>query len=199
MSGKRAAMSLVGNLLLGIGVAVFKFSAMGNDPYNGMNMALADRFGIPYPTVQILVNLVFFAVQLLWGRDLIGFGTLVNTFLLGYVVNAGYFALCRLFPAPHLFIIQVLVMLAGMLILCLGLSFYQTSEMGTSPYDSFSLILTRKLEKAPYFWCRIFGDAACALVCFLAGGLVGLGTLVSAFCLGPVIAFFDRTVSRKLV
>ncbi len=172
---------------------------MGNDPYNGMNMALADRFGIPYPTVQILVNLVFFAVQLMWGRDMIGIGTIVNTFLLGYIVNGSFLVLWFLFGAANSLVAQVVSMMIGMVILCLGLSLYQRSEMGTAPYDAFSLILTRNLEKVPYFWCRIVGDAACALICFLAGGLMGLGTLVSAFCLGPVIAFFDRTVSAKVL
>ena len=31
------------------------------------------------------------------------------------------------------------------------------------------------------------------------GGLVGLGTLICAFCLGPFIQFFDRTFSQKVL
>ena len=66
------------------------------------------------------------------------------------------------------------------------------------PYDALALILDRKLPKLPYFWCRILCDGSCALICFLAGGIVGLGTLVSAFGFGPVIAFFNKTVSEPL-
>ena len=34
---------LLGNLVLGLGVAVFKLSGLGNDPYTGMVMALGER------------------------------------------------------------------------------------------------------------------------------------------------------------
>ncbi len=196
---KRVTMSLAGNLFVGIGVAIFKFSVLGNDPFNGMNMALADLFHIPYPTVQIMVNILFFAIQLIAAKELIGFGTVVNIFLIGYIVNLCYGLLCRLFGAPGTLAVQLAVMLIGMLICSLGLSLYQCSEMGTAPYDALALILNRKLPKIPYFWCRIFCDGGCALICFLAGGLVGLGTLASAFGFGPVIAFFDRHVSRPLI
>ena len=35
---KRICMSLLGNLFIGFGVAIFKLSAMGNDSFNGMNI-----------------------------------------------------------------------------------------------------------------------------------------------------------------
>lgn len=196
---KRIGMSLAGNLLVGIGVAVFKLSAMGNDPFNGMNMALSELTGIAYPTLQILVNLLLFAVQLLFARELIGFGTVVNIFLIGYIVKVTYALLDRLFGAPELFALQFAVMLIGMMICSLGLSLYQCSAMGTAPYDALALILDKRLKRLPYFWCRILCDGSCALICLFSGGIVGLGTLLSAFGFGPVIAFFNKKVSRPLL
>lgn len=195
---KRICMSLAGNLLVGVGVAIFKVAALGNDPYNGMNMALSELLSLPYPTLQILVNILFFAIQLLAARELIGFGTVVNIFLIGYIVNFTYGLLIQTFGSPGSFALQFIAMVIGMLICSLGLSLYQCSEMGTAPYDALALILDRKLTKLPYFWCRILCDGSCALICFLAGGIVGLGTLVSAFGFGPVIAFFNKTVSEPL-
>lgn len=191
-------MSLAGNLLVSVGVAIFKYAALGNDPFNGMNMALSVLFRIPYPTLQILVNILLFAIQLIAARELIGFGTVVNIFLIGYIVNFTYGLLVQLLGSPGSFAIQLLAVVIGMLICSLGLSLYQCSEMGTAPYDALALILDRKLKKLPYFWCRILCDGSCALACFLAGGIVGLGTLVSAFGFGPVIAFFNKTVSEPL-
>lgn len=195
---KRICMSLAGNLLVGVGVAIFKVAALGNDPYNGMNMALSELLSLPYPTLQILVNILFFAIQLLAARELIGFGTVVNIFLIGYIVNFTYGLLIQILGSPGSFALQFIAMVIGMLICSLGLSLYQCSEMGTAPYDALALILDRKLPKLPYFWCRILCDGSCALICFLAGGIVGLGTLVSAFGFGPVIAFFNKTVSEPL-
>ena len=37
---------IIGNIFVGLGVGIFKLSMMGNDPIDGMNMALADVTGI---------------------------------------------------------------------------------------------------------------------------------------------------------
>ena len=71
-------------------------------------------------------------------------------------------------------------------------------DLGIAPYDYLSLGL-RDYTPCPYFGCRIFTDALSALLCWLLGGLVGLGTLICAFCLGPFIQFFDRTFSQKVL
>ena len=51
----------------------------------------------------------------------------------------------------------------------------------------------------PYFGCRVFTDALCALLCWLLCGLVGIGTLICAFCLGPFIQFFNGLVSERVL
>ena len=191
---KRVIASLLGNLLVAVGIALFKQSVLGNDPYTGMNMALAELLGIRFPLLQLGVNLAFFTIQLIWGRHLVGFGTVVNALLIGSLVDFFYRLSVSCFGLPGSLLVKLLVMLIGMVICSFGLSLYQTADLGVSPYDAASLILDRKLTRIPYFWCRIFTDGLCALVCYFAGGIVGLGTLVTAFGFGPVISFFTRLI-----
>ena len=66
ISMRRVIVMLLGVVLTGWGIATFRLAALGTDPYSGMNLALADFLGIPYPTLQILVNIGFFIIQLLW-------------------------------------------------------------------------------------------------------------------------------------
>ena len=87
---------------------------------------------------------------------------------------------------------------AAVLVTALGASLYQTADLGIAPYDYLSLGL-RDYTPYPYFGCRIFTDALSALLCWLLGGLVGLGTLICASRLGPFIQFFDRTFSQKVL
>ena len=197
--GIRIAMCLAGNLFIGIGVGAFKFSSLGNDPFDGMNMALSDLLHIYYPVLQISVNVVFFVIQLIFGRKLIGLGTAVNALLLGYVVDFSFKIMSSLFVMPEKLVIRIIVMLIGLILTGLGLSLYRTSDLGVAPYDALAIIMDEKFKKIPYQVCRIFCDAGCALVCFLAGGIVGLGTLASAFGFGPVIGFFNKHLSHKLV
>lgn len=148
---KRVIASLLGNLLVAVGIALFKQSVLGNDPYTGMNMALAEMLGIRFPLLQLGVNLAFFTVQLIWGRHLVGFGTVVNALLIGSLVDFFYRVSVSCFGLPGSLIIKLLVMLIGMVICSFGLSLYQTADLGVSPYDAASLILDRKLTRIPYF------------------------------------------------
>ena len=45
----------------------------------------------------------------------------------------------------------------------------------------------------------VFTDALCAVLAFLLGGLIGLGTLICAFGLGPFVQFFTRHFSEKVL
>lgn len=61
------------------------------------------------------------------------------------------------------------------------------------------MIIAGRQKRIPYFWCRVITDAFCAVVCFVFGGIIGLGTVFSAFGFGPFIQFFNTHVSEKIV
>ena len=93
---------------------------------------------------------------------------------------------------------QLVWVVLAVLVTALGASLYQTADLGIAPYDYLSLGL-RDYTHFQYFGCRVFTDAFCALLCWLLGGLVGLGTLICAFCLGPFIQFFNGLVSERVL
>ena len=90
LTPKRWAGMFLGNLILSLGVCILKWSGTGNDPYTGMNMALAAVVGISYGTFLILINCFVFLIEFIWGRKYIGPGTLVNWFLIGIIVDFLY-------------------------------------------------------------------------------------------------------------
>lgn len=100
---------------------------------------------------------------------------------------------------PGGFGIRLLLVCIGVVVISFGVSMYQTADAGVAPWDSLSLILTKRVPKISYFWHRIFTDVLAVIVSMIAGGVVGIGTAVCALGLGPVVQFFNRTVSEKLV
>lgn len=196
---KRILVMLFGNVFLGMGVSIFKLSGLGNDAFNGMLMALSDVIGIPYAHFFAIFSICLFVVELLAGKNFIGIGTIVNTFFLGYIVTFFYTIWENMFSAPDALPVRIVIMLIGVLICSLGISMYQTPDVGVSPYDSLSLIMDKRIEKIPYFWCRMATDVVCAIICYLAGGLVGLGTLVAAFGFGPFVHFFNKHFTEKIL
>ena len=96
------------------------------------------------------------------------------------------------------------------LILSLSSALYFTADLGVSTYDAVALVWSERQTRIPFQVCRIITDSVCviagAALCLLAGmgarqilGSVGIGTVITAFCMGPLIAFFNRTVARPLL
>ena len=189
---------LIGNVFLALGIAIFKFSNLGNDPYTAAMFSLSDLTPLSYATFTVIINSLFFIVQFIFGKKYIGIGTIFNWVFLGYIVTFFYNILELLFNKPSIFYQQFLYLILGVIIVSFGVSFYQTSNSGISPYDSLSLILTDYLP-IPYFWCRLLTDILCAIACFLTGGLLGLGTLICALCLGPFIHLFNHFISEPIL
>lgn len=196
---KRLTIMLIGNVFLGMGISIFKLSGLGNDPFSGMVMALADTSGIVYARFLILLNLSLFVVQLIWGRRFIGAGTVVNAVLLGYFATFFYDIWINVLGEPQLLWQRVVTVAIGVVVCSFGVSLYQTSNVGIAPYDALSLLMRDRFPRVSYFWHRMFTDALCALICFLFGGIIGLGTLVCMIGLGPIIHFFNVYFTEKLL
>ena len=184
--------------IIGIGIAVFKFSRLGNDSISALNLRLAELVGLPFSIENVLMNLCLFVPQLLWGRRYIGLGTIINSFCIGFIVTFTGDAMTAVFGSADTLPVQLLWVAVAVLVIALGCSLYQTADLGVAPYDALSLMLADRLP-VPYFGCRVFTDALCAVLAFLLGGLIGLGTLICAFGLGPFVQFFTRHFSEKVL
>lgn len=195
---RRFLVMLLGIVLIALGISIFKLSLMGNDPSSAMVMAIGDTVGTSFAPTLFAANCIWFVAEIIFGRKYIGIGSFANWFGVG-IISSGFTKLINsvITPSPT-FLPRLGVMLIGVIVLSLACSMYQTADVGIAPYDSLAFILEEKLKKVPYFWCRIALDGFSALIAWLFGGIIGLGTLVCAMGLGPFVTFFDTHISRKL-
>ena len=84
---RRVLVMCLGIVIMGLGISLFKISLMGNDPSSAMVMALGDRLGIDFSVMLIIMNSLFFLVEILLGRRYIGIGTFVNWFCVGILAS----------------------------------------------------------------------------------------------------------------
>lgn len=194
---RQFCLMVVGNVLLAMGVSIFKLAGLGNDPFSGMTMAISEYMGILYGTFLICLNIFLFLIEGIFGRKMIGPGTLVNACLQGYFVMFFNWMWSNLEISPTDFSGQILVMVLGVGVEAFGLSLYQSSDAGLSPYDSLSFIVSEKIPSVPYFFSRVLIDGICAIVCWRFGGMVGLGMLTATFGIGPLAGFFNTYISEK--
>ncbi len=195
---RRVLVMTFGILLMGLGVSLFKLSVTGNDPSSAFSMAVAARVGLPFSVTLSIVNCIWFISEITLGRHYIGIGTFVNWFGVGIFADMFLAIAGKLNFAPEPLPLRLLVMVAGILVLSCSCAIYQTADVGVAPYDAMSLIMDERLP-LPYFWCRIIIDTAAAILAWLLGGIIGIGTLVCALGLGPFITFFTAFVAKPLL
>ena len=203
---RKAVAAVLGNVIIGVSVAGLAYSLMGNDPFTAMNMAISDGLGVGLGTYQLIVNFLLLIIQLIWGRNYIGFGSIVNMCFAGYVIEFTGYGLNTLFgdSSQYTFLQRLIIMLISLVVVSFGVSMYQTASLGVSPYDFLALGLTDHLQK-PYFVIRVGTDVSCVLVILIAvfSGFItwnlshlGIGTICVAFFLGPLVNAFNAFNQR---
>lgn len=194
---RRFTVMLAGIGLLGIGVALFKLSLMGNDPHTALMIAIGNRLGIDFSFVMLTANCLWFSLEWRFGKELIGIGTFVNWLLVGPLASLCEKAVMSFWNGPAGTGARMCLMLAGVVVLSLACALYQTAGLGIAPYDALSIMLSRRSGQS-YFRYRMLTDSLCVIAAFLLGGFLGVGTLVCAIGLGPFIAFFSTKAARLL-
>ena len=209
MMKKRIIMSFFGVILSGICVGIFKLAAFGVDPFqtfmSGLNTAIPISFG----TLYMIANIVLLLFSLIFNRKNIGIATFINLFLLGYITQFTYAFLQSIFSNPNL-IIRSLSLIIGVVLLCFASALYMTADLGVSTYDSIAITMADKWHIGPFKWIRVSTDVCCVIIgviLFLVGGGVikdiptfaGIGTIFTAFFMGPLIDFFNVKCARPML
>lgn len=203
---RRILMSVFGVVICGISVGMFKHAALGVDPFQSLMSGLDAVIPIRFGTLYVLANVLLLGFALLMDRHKIGIATLINLFLLGYVAEFSQAVFASLFPALGI-AGRVVLLLVAVLIICVASSLYFTADLGVSTYDAVSLIWSEKQKRIPFRFCRIICDLICvvlgAVLCRAGDvaviGVVGIGTIITAFFMGPLIDYFNRHLAEPLL
>ena len=206
---KRIFMSLFGVLISGVCVGFMKIAAFGVDPFQVLVSGLDHAIAIDFGTLYVLINAVLLLFSLISDRHNIGIATFINLFLLGYVVDFTKAGLEDVFPAPGM-VIRIGFMVLGIVVLCIGSALYMTADLGVSTYDAVAIVMSKKWKWGQFRYVRICTDLACVLLgglmIYLASGSagevaasVGVGTIVTAFFMGPLIEFFNEKIARPML
>ena len=209
MKTRRIIMSVIGVLSGAISVAIFKMAAFGVDPFQSFMSGIDKLIPISFGTLYVIVNAVLLAFSLIFDRHYIGIATFINLFLLGYVTEYSYKFLSWLIPEPNL-ILRAIFLIIGIVIICIGSSIYITADLGVSTYDAVALIMANKWKIGKFKFIRVCTDLCCVILgvaMFLISGgelkavptIAGIGTIITAFFMGPLIDFFSKHIAQKIL
>ena len=195
---KRMIIMIMSILLMGFSVSIFSYSGMGVDPFTALNMGISVKIEISFGFFQMCVNGIVLILVALVAKKLISLGTVFNMIGVGYVCELFTGLYNQFLPEENSFATRLVLMAIGVFLLSLSASLYFNCNLGVSPYDALGFVMEENV-KLKYKWCRVATDLICTGIAFILDGPIGIGTVVTAFFMGPVIAFCDGNISKKVL
>lgn len=200
---RRIALALVGMLLAGVSVGIFKRAFFGVDPFQCFCGGLANVIPISFGTLYMLINAALLVVVFFLDKHYIGISTFINLFLLGYVAEFTEKGLAALLGDQGI-VGRIVLLIVAIVLTCIAAALYYTADLGVSTYDSIPLHIADTKPKlfgkvVPFRFIRIVSDLICTLIGFLLGLMPGIGTVITALFMGPLITFFRQRLSDPLL
>jgi len=181
---------LVGLVLFGSGLAVLVRADLGFDPWTVLSDGLRQVTDLTLGQLTVATSLV---VLLLWIplRERPGVGTLANALLVGVVLDLGV----RVLPPVTDLLARGALLVLAVALVAVGTGLYVGAGWGPGPRDGLMTGLARL--GVPVALARGGIEVSVLLVGWLLGGSVGVGTLVFALGIGPLVGLvMPRLVIR---
>jgi len=184
MMTRRLLQLLAGLILYGASMALMLRAALGLDPWDVFHQGLAGHVGLSF---GMLVNVVGAVVLLLWIplRQRPGIGTIANVLVIGTTVDLTMLVL----PAFDGVAIRIALLVAAVVLNGVAGALYIGAGLGPGPRDGLMTGLVRRTGWSIRL-VRTGIELTVLGVGWLMGGTIGVGTVIYAFAIGPIVQLF---------
>ncbi len=187
---------LLGLLISGIGTAFLFDLGWGSAPAATITEGVAVFFNLTYGLSGIVVNVIFLVLLMIFGRQLIGVGTILATFFFGYFIDAGVFLIAPLNIDVMGTPMKLVMLLVGCVLTAVGLGYYVGQFYGTGAIDGMSVIINEKTN-IQFRYCRWAMDVVLMVLGVAMGAAWGVGTVVSIVVTGPIMQVIIHRVQLE--
>lgn len=176
-----------GIVCFGLGIAVtIKVKYLGLHPWDVLNVALFEQFGLSIGTWSIIIGLILIGISLIVSRKYVNIGTFLNALLIGPIMD--FFLWLDVLPDASNTWTDYFIMLTGIVLIGTGGGLYVAGGLGAGPRDGFMLSLSDR-TKWSISKARILAESIVLVIGFLLGGPVFWVTFVYTFILSPIFQF----------
>jgi uncharacterized membrane protein YczE len=178
---RRLLQLYAGLVLYGLTSASLIRAGLGNAPWDVLHQGIASHLGISIGTVTIAASVL---VLLAWIplREMPGLGTLSNAAIVGLAQNLGL----ALLSGSHSMAGRIVLMVASVAANALATAMYLGARLGPGPRDGLMTGLHRRTGR-PIWQVRTLIEVSVVALGFLLGGDLGIGTLLYAVAIGPLV------------
>ncbi|MBS19843.1 MAG: hypothetical protein CL733_02300 [Chloroflexi bacterium] len=172
----------LGVFLFGLGDAILISSSIGVSPWTVLAQGISNITNLSIGTSTFIISI---AILILWIplKQQPGIGTILNAIIIAASIDLTLPYL----PHPSSYPIQVFQAIIGILVTGLGSGTYLIANLGAGPRDGLMVGLQQKTNK-PIAIVRTILEITAVTSGWILGGIVGLGTVLFVFGIGPSIA-----------
>lgn len=188
---------MLGLIIFSYGITIaLKMQYLGVHPWDVLNVALFDKFGLSIGSWAIIISVLLIVVSLMLDKSYVKIGTFLNGVLVGVFVDI--FLWIDFLPhATHTWT-DYLIMLVAIITMGFGGGLYNSADIGAGPRDGFMLSIADKLGKS-IGTIRIVVETLVLVIGFLLGGPVFIFTFIFTFVQSPVFAFTLRKFKEVIL
>ncbi len=171
---------LIGLVFYGLALSLLVKAQLGLDPWTVFGSGVARHLALSLGEVTVVSSLV---IVLFWIplRQRPGIGTVANALIVGPVLDLGV----ALLPSPHQLLVRVAFLVLAVILVAVGTGLYVGVGWGPGPRDG---LMTGLVELGlPLYLARTMIEGSVLVIGWLLGGTVGIGTLVYALTVGPLV------------
>ena len=175
--------------VLGFGVALLLSAALGSDGYSTFINGVSIATGLPFWTVNLAVGAALIALA--WARGVRpGWGTVVQPVVVGVTVSVAMSVL----EEPETLLARSAFLALSLVVVAVGVAGYLAVDAGAGPTEAAAMALDPPL---PFAWSYGLVQGGGALVGWLCGAAVGVGTVLVIALLGPLVELATRLLGWR--
>ena len=173
---------VLGLSLFAIGETLLITANQGVSPWTVLAQGISFQTNLSIGFTTFIVSLI---VLILWYplKQKPGLGTILNIVLISIIIDLTI----PILPYPKSFLFQIIQSIIAVFIVGLGSGFYLTANLGPGPRDGLMTGL-QSLTNQPIALIRTIIEVSAVGFGFYLGGIVGIGTLLFAFGIGPTVS-----------
>ena len=176
---------IVGLIVLALGVAMtIKGKLLGIGPWDVFHYGLTLQFGLTIGTWIIIVGFFLLLITVIFTKKMPKIGAFLNMILMGFFIDFFLWIL----PNTNSLAGSALYLLIGVIIVGYGIGIYVSAELGAGPRDGLMILIVEKTGWKVQ-WVRNGMELSVLLIGWLMGGPVGIGTVIVALLIGPIVGF----------
>lgn len=192
---KKLFIIVCGIALMAFGTSLCNYTGFGIDPFNALCIGSSIQFNISLGMFTLLAQIIIAVFVFCMNRRYIGIGSLIPMIVFGYLLEFLTIIVKTILPDTIPSILSIFLFGFGMMVIAFGMSLYMSSELGMVPYDGIAFVISEKTDKNP-FLLRVILDIIVAIIAFIMGGPIQIGTIFIAFGIGPILNFMNRLTRR---